>query len=66
MRQLLALYQEVQLLIRVGEYVQGEDQETDEAVARHQDIQQFLCQSVNEFSPYEETLQKLKLLLLSH
>ncbi|MEI8599874.1 FliI/YscN family ATPase [Shewanella sp. PP-Sp27a-2] len=66
MRQLLALYQEVQLLIRVGEYVKGADKETDEAVARHQDIQQFLCQSVNEFSPYEETLQKLQLLLSSH
>lgn len=41
MRQLLALYEEVQLLIRVGEYVQGQDKATDEAIARHSDIKAF-------------------------
>lgn len=63
MRQLIALYQEVQLLIRVGEYVKGEDLDTDEAVARHQDIELFLCQAADEFTAYETSLQRLQTLL---
>lgn len=63
MRQLLALYKEVQLLIRVGEYVEGQDKATDEAVARHGAITAFLCQSVDEFTSYEDTLQQLTALL---
>ncbi|AQS36174.1 ATPase FliI/YscN family [Shewanella psychrophila] len=64
-RQLLSLYDEVQLLIRVGEYVEGEDEETDEAVKRHGDITRFLRQSVSEFSPYEQTQMGLSALLES-
>lgn len=64
-RQLLSLYDEVQLLIRVGEYVEGQDEETDEAVKRHRDITRFLRQSVNEFSPYEQTQMGLSALLES-
>ncbi|KFI10308.1 EscN/YscN/HrcN family type III secretion system ATPase [Vibrio coralliilyticus] len=59
LRHLLALYQEVQLLIRVGEYQPGQDPATDEAVAKFGSIERFLCQGANEPSPFKETLQQL-------
>lgn len=63
MRQMLALYDEVQLLLRVGEYVQGQDKQTDEAVMRYGAIKDFLRQSVDEFSPYEVSQQQLAAVL---
>lgn len=59
LRHLLALYQEVQLLIRVGEYQPGQDPATDEAVTKFDSIERFLCQGANEPSPFKETLQQL-------
>ncbi|MCL1123684.1 EscN/YscN/HrcN family type III secretion system ATPase [Shewanella surugensis] len=56
MRHLLSLYEEVQLLLRVGEYQEGNDAETDEAVAKIKDIRAFLQQDVDEHSPFEETI----------
>ncbi|MGL4858761.1 MAG: EscN/YscN/HrcN family type III secretion system ATPase [Enterobacteriaceae bacterium] len=63
LRRLVALYKEVQLLIRVGEYQKGQDPDTDEAVARHQVIEAFLTQRIQENSAYEQTLQQLGQLL---
>ncbi|KJY94123.1 type III secretion protein ATPase [Vibrio neptunius] len=59
LRQLLALYQQVQLLIRVGEYQQGQDPATDEAIAKFDSIERFLCQGANEPSSLRDTLQQL-------
>ena len=42
LRNLLALYQEVQLLIRVGEYQRGQDPLTDEAVDKFAEIERFM------------------------
>lgn len=41
-RSLLALYEEVELLIRVGEYCEGRDAAVDEAVSKRDRINQFL------------------------
>ncbi|WP_133408674.1 EscN/YscN/HrcN family type III secretion system ATPase [Parashewanella tropica] len=59
MRDMLAKYEEVQLLIRVGEYESGQDPETDEAIALHSGIMNFLKQDMNEYSSYDETQAQL-------
>ncbi|MCL1076954.1 EscN/YscN/HrcN family type III secretion system ATPase [Parashewanella spongiae] len=55
LRKMLASYEDVQLLIRVGEYETGQDEETDEAIERYPAIQQFLRQTTDEYSAYEDT-----------
>ncbi|WP_308416455.1 EscN/YscN/HrcN family type III secretion system ATPase [Pseudomonas chlororaphis] len=59
LRRLLAAYKEIELLVRVGEYKPGQDSQADEALARKEAIQAFLCQSVDEKTPYEQTLEAL-------
>ena len=56
LRKMLAKYEEVQLLIRVGEYESGQDPETDEAIQLHQGILQFLQQGTDEFTQYDEAI----------
>ncbi|GAB3629249.1 EscN/YscN/HrcN family type III secretion system ATPase [Pandoraea terrae] len=56
LRRLQALYREVALLVRVGEYQHGQDRETDDALARREAIAAFLCQSTDERTDFEETL----------
>ncbi|RLV59776.1 EscN/YscN/HrcN family type III secretion system ATPase [Parashewanella curva] len=55
LRDMLAKYEEVQLLIRVGEYESGQDPETDEAIALHAGIMSFLKQDVKEYCSYDDT-----------
>ena len=59
LRKMLAKYEEVQLLIRVGEYESGQDAETDEAIQLHQSILQFLQQGTDEFTSYDESLSMM-------
>lgn len=59
LRRLLATHKEIELLVRVGEYQQGQDAEADEALARKEAIKAFLCQSVDENISYEQTLEGL-------
>ncbi|WP_299007007.1 EscN/YscN/HrcN family type III secretion system ATPase [uncultured Shewanella sp.] len=59
MRQYLSLYEEVQLLLRVGEYQEGNDADTDEAVRKINDVRAFLQQDVDEHSPFEDTISLL-------
>ena len=65
LRNLLALYQEVQLLIRVGEYQRGQDPLTDEAVDKFSEIERFLCQGTSEVALFSETLNDLNYLCAS-
>lgn len=61
-RELMARYAQVELLMRLGEYVSGTEAETDRAIALHDDIERFLCQdwrSVSTFSETERRLQEL-------
>ncbi len=60
MRELLARYNDVELLIRIGEYRRGTDALTDEAVDRIAAINSFLRQGQSERSAYGETVAALK------
>ena len=54
-QRLLAKYQEIQILIQVGEYQPGADPLADEAVDRLETIQDFLQQDLKAAVEYEET-----------
>lgn len=60
LRDLSSKYKEVELLVRIGEYAQGSDPETDEAIYRRNGIQKFLKQSMNEVSEYSDTVDSIK------
>lgn len=60
LRNLLAKYQEVELLVRIGEYQKGNDAETDEAVARITEINGFLKQGTHEKVSLLESVQLLE------
>lgn len=58
-RNLLASFSEVELLLKVGEYQPGVDRITDEAVNKIDIINDFLKQPPTEYSSTESTLAKL-------
>ncbi len=58
-RELMAKYEEIELLVKVGEYRQGTDQVADEALTKIEYIRQFLRQRTDEFTEYETTLQHM-------
>ncbi|HCJ11686.1 MAG: EscN/YscN/HrcN family type III secretion system ATPase [Verrucomicrobia bacterium GWF2_51_19] len=59
LRHLLAKYEEVELLLRIGEYKKGSDAETDEAIEKHDAILSFLKQGLDEKSTFDETVRAL-------
>lgn len=59
-RALLAKYQEVELLLQIGEYKAGADALADEAIAKQERLNAFLKQGLNERSGFEETLAGLR------
>ncbi|MFB2559871.1 FliI/YscN family ATPase [Sphingobium sp. sgz301303] len=60
MRQHIATYQEVELLIRIGEYAHGNDPRADAAVARHDAIETFLRQSSKEIADFATTVGQMR------
>ncbi len=58
-RELLAKYTQVELLLKIGEYKSGADQVTDEAVEKIDAINAFLKQGLGEISSFPETLKRL-------
>ncbi len=62
-RQLLAKYQEVELLVRIGEYKPGSDALADEAIRKVDAINTFLKQGLRETSTYAQTLAGLQQLV---
>jgi type III secretion protein N (ATPase) len=62
LRRLLARHDEVELLLRVGEYKPGSDPLADEAIARIEPIREFLRQPMHEVTPLAATLQRLQAL----
>jgi len=58
-RELVAKYQEVELLLRIGEYKKGSDAEADEAIDKINDINNFLKQDLEEGTSYEEAVEAL-------
>ena len=60
LREILAKYAEVELLLRIGEYQKGADPSTDEAIAKIDAVNGFLRQGLQERPSFEETIAKLK------
>ncbi len=60
LREILAKYQEVELLLKIGEYKKGADKATDEAIGKIDAVNRFLCQGLAERPQYDETINALK------
>ena len=59
-RELLARYASVELLIQVGEYQKGNDSLADEAIEKIGRINAFLRQGADDDSTWAETLERLE------
>ena len=59
LRQILAKFAEVELLVQIGEYKKGADKDADEALARIDRVNAFLKQGLDEKSTFEQTLEAL-------
>ena len=59
LRKLMARYEEIELLVQIGEYRKGNDAEADEALAKIEAIRAFLRQATDEHVPLEHTLKRL-------
>jgi type III secretion protein N (ATPase) len=60
LRALMAKYQELELLIQIGEYRRGADALADKAVERRAAMQQFLAQKPDARQGFEQTLAGLQ------
>ncbi|WP_022665953.1 type III secretion system ATPase SctN [Desulfospira joergensenii] len=60
LRKVLAKYAELEILVQIGEYEKGADAEADDALGRIDQINQFLCQGLDEYATFDQTLEALK------
>lgn len=60
MRELLAKYKEIELLVRIGEYKQGSDPAADEAHRKIDAVNGTLAQGLYETSSFEEAVQQMR------
>jgi len=60
LREILAKYQEVELLLKIGEYKRGSDTSTDEAIDKIDACNDFLRQGLAERPEFDDTIEKLK------
>ena len=60
MRELLASYADVELLLRVGEYQKGSDPLADEAIAKIDAINGFLRQKMHQHEAIDETRRRMR------
>ncbi|ACD19566.1 FliI/YscN family ATPase [Paraburkholderia phytofirmans] len=58
----MSRYQEVELLLQIGEYRRGNDSASDLAIDRHEMIERFLRQRHDEYSDWEATIGSLSAL----
>ncbi|GAB4169391.1 MAG: flagellar protein export ATPase FliI [Rickettsiaceae bacterium] len=58
-RKMLAIYQDMSEMIRLGAYKKGTDQEVDLAIGYFNKIEQFLSQRPDESCPMEESYKEL-------
>ena len=59
LRSLMATYEEVELLIRLGEYKEGVDEQIDRAVKAHTHIKRFCQQGTRDQNEIKETLNQM-------
>ena len=62
-RELMARYDEIELLVRIGEYAKGSDPLSDEALAKHDAIIDFLRQKTTEHVPMSDTISQMDALV---
>jgi type III secretion protein N (ATPase) len=60
MRELMAKYQEVELLVKIGEYKRGSDAIADQAIDRIDNIRDFLKQRTDEYVDFDQMLAMMK------
>lgn len=60
MRALMATYQDAEDLINIGAYSEGSSPKIDEAIAKIDQINDYLKQDVNQFYSFDEEVQLLK------
>jgi type III secretion protein N (ATPase) len=58
-RELMVRFQEIELLVRIGEYQKGSDPLADEALDKIDRINAFLRQGAHEIVPFQETVSGL-------
>lgn len=58
-RMLMSKFLEIELLLQVGEYKEGADPVADEAIAKREQIAQFLTQNSHDGAAYPEILEQL-------
>jgi flagellum-specific ATP synthase len=58
-REVLAVYRDVEDLINIGAYVPGNNPRVDRAVRHIDAVEQFLRQGMEEHCPWEETIEQL-------
>jgi flagellum-specific ATP synthase len=58
-RKVMAVYEENEDMITIGAYVKGSNPGVDEAIAKHEAVQDFLVQAVQERAPIGETIKRL-------
>lgn len=63
LRELMAKYEEVELLVKIGEYKRGGDPTTDEAIDKIEAIRTFLRQRTDEHATMQQTLEQLSALV---
>ena len=59
MRKLMSVYRDAEDMINIGAYVDGANPGIDRAVARHEEIEQFLTQGVDERFEWDEVYSSL-------
>lgn len=60
LRQLMAKYEEIKLLVEIGEYKAGSDKLADEAIKKIGSINEFLRQGPNDFSDMKDVLSRMQ------
>ncbi len=63
MRSIVSRHEQVELLVQIGEYKEGQDPETDRALALYPKVIQFLSQSDMKATPFDETLKQMRHIL---
>jgi type III secretion protein N (ATPase) len=63
LRELMASYADVELLVKIGEYQRGSNATADEAIDKQERIKTFLRQRTDESSSLETTLEALHALV---
>jgi len=63
LKRVLSLIKENEVLIRVGAYKQGMDRELDQALAKKDQIRNFLTQNTQELQDFETTINNLENLI---